>query len=402
MRKKRFLSLFKILFKQKNDFLFKKRHKRRGWLTAGLIAVTLALGGCDEVQVKDTENDFTKTQLVEQVSDSNTDALFEESTIFFEEQDILDNSESATDKSLVTKSNDDNADINKSSVDIITIADKDYDVNIEELFLLNTAISNDDIQKLNQFRKLKSLSIDLTLSRTDVIDLGVLSELNTVTSLYINGTYEDFSFINGMNNLESIYIEHFYCDALKNIPKNTTVETINVDESEIIDLAWVENFKNLNTLSFNHFASTDYSAIGELNNLINLTMNIVDKYDIDLEFIRKLSKLEKFTYYPITDTFNIDCLSYCSSIVDLNLFVYVDNFDFCRSMNNLKSFTYYAVNDNIYDLSPLLNCTDLNKVVLDCCCDEESFIELNTALSDCEIVNLRMDKNGDVKYGKIQ
>lgn len=271
-----------------------------------------------------------------------------------------------------------------SSIDTVTLAGEVYNINEEKIFLGEVPVTDEDINKLLHFKNLKSLSIDLYTQKCEVSDLSVLSELNTVEKLYINGTYTDLAFINGMSNLTSLTLEHFFCESLENVPYNTTLTSFSCSQSEISDLSWIANFDVLKELCLSHFVCADYSPIGEVTNLEVLEMFMIDKYDVDLQFMGNLTSLKKFNYYPVYKTLNFDSVSKCNQLTELEISADINNLDFTTKLLNLQIFSFYAHNQNSYDIAMLKNCKKLENVQLTCQYSEEDLNELKQNLPECK------------------
>ncbi|MGN1135167.1 MAG: hypothetical protein ACI4SF_03005 [Oscillospiraceae bacterium] len=271
------------------------------------------------------------------------------------------------------------------TVETVTIAGRKYDVNQESIYLYESDITNEDIHQLAHFNNLKKLSLDLYSKKPDVTDLSPLWELKTVENLYINGTYTDLSFIEGMTNLNSLTLEHFFCETLENVPQNATVTTFNCGESKISDISWIANFSELNELNLAHFDCDDYSPISIASKLKTLSMFIIESENTDVKFLENLTLLEYFDFYPVNSTCNFDAVSNCTNLDYLCVYAGIEDLEFCNSLNKLREFSFYSADDRKYDISPLLNCTGLEKMSLFCNFSEEDFNELKSTLKNCEI-----------------
>lgn len=272
----------------------------------------------------------------------------------------------------------------ETNIETIIIADREFDINTEELILYGADLTNDNLEKLTKFKELKKLSIDLYSYECEPFDLEVLSKLDSIEELYINGAYTDLSFLNGMTNLRSLTLEHFFCDTLENISPNVSITSFSCSQSEIDDLQWLADLAELEEISFSHFSCADFTPIGEITGLKSLTMVMIDNYDVDLRFMENLTSLEKFNYYPIHKTKNIESISSCTKLTDLEIYADIDNLDFISGLLNLQSFSFYSGNQNIYNISVLENCRQLQNVSLSCKFREEELNNLKQILTDCE------------------
>lgn len=272
----------------------------------------------------------------------------------------------------------------ETNIETVIIDDQEIDINTEEIILYGADLTNDNLEKLTKYRGLKKISIDFYSYECESFNLEVLSKLDSIENLYINGTYTDLSFLNGMTNLKSLTLEHFFCDTLENIPTNVSIISFSCSQSEIDDLQWLADFVNLEEISFSHFSCPDFTPIGEITGLKSLTMVMIDDYDVDLQFIENLISLEKFNYYPIYKTKNLESISNCIKLVDFEIYADIDNLNFISGLSNLQRFSFYSSNQNIYNISVLENCKKLQNVSLSCQYQEEELNKLKHILTDCE------------------
>ncbi|MGN1304974.1 MAG: hypothetical protein ACI4YB_08055 [Oscillospiraceae bacterium] len=272
------------------------------------------------------------------------------------------------------------------TVETITIAGCKYDVNQESIFLYGSDIANnEDIQQLAHFNNLKKLSIDLYPKKPDIIDLSPLSELKTVESLHINGTYTDLSFIEGMTNLNSLVLEHFFCETLENVPQNTTITSFSFSDTRISDISWIANFSELNKLNLTHFDCDDYSHIGKASKLKTLFMFMIESENTDMKFLEDLKLLEYFDFSPGYSTCNFDAVSNCTNLEYLCVYAGIENLEFCNSLNKLRKFSFYSADDREYSLLPLLSCDKLEELSLFCNFSDRELAEVEKSLTECKI-----------------
>ncbi|MGN0553599.1 MAG: hypothetical protein ACI4I1_09460 [Oscillospiraceae bacterium] len=331
------------------------------------FAIIAAMSAC---QTTDTQQETQTSEVTEPIIETSETVIASETA----QTSLLTEDSTQTDETATEK-----------AVQTVTIAGRKYDANQESIYLYESDITNEDIQQLSHFNNLKILSIDLYSEKPDVTDLNPLSELMTVESLYINGTHTDLSFIEGMTNLNSLRLEHFFCETLENIPQNATVTTFDCCESKISDISWIANFSELNELNLAHFDCDDYSPIGKASKLKTLSMFIIESENTDVKFLENLTLLENFDFYPVNSTCNFGAVSNCTNLEYLCVYADIDDLEFCNSLNKLREFSFYSADDREYDLSPLLNCTGLEKMSLYCTFREEDFNELKIALKNCEI-----------------
>ena len=272
----------------------------------------------------------------------------------------------------------------KEVAETVTLAGKRYDKNEEKLFLHDIPLTDTDLERLSESNNLTNLSIDLLAEGCEITDLNALSSLDALQVLSINGTYTDMSFLGNMKSLNKICFSHCCCDTFENVPNNTQIMTIDFDESEIADLSWLSNFNNLTELSLNHFTSEDFSSIGELNKLENLswTFSVVNITDFD--FLGNIETLKRLVFnpFPSDKIYDFDAVSKCILLEEICISGTYTNLDFCNALTNLKKFKIIADDDKEYDLSPLLNCGKLEEINLYCKFDELQAEEIEKALTD--------------------
>ena len=230
------------------------------------------------------------------------------------------------------------------SDETVVIAGKSYSKSEEELFLWGVPLTDSDINKLSEFDNLKNLSVDLLAEGCEITNLNALSQLDSLEVLAIDGTYSDFFFLGDMKNLKELSFRHCYCDEFENVPRNTDIAVLSLDECDIADTSSLSNFGNLTELELNHFESDNMSGIGELDRLERLSWTFYDADITDFGFLGNVSTLKKLVFIPM------------------------------------------PYDDNVYDLSPLMNCSKLERLELNCGFDEVQLNELKNRLADCEII----------------
>lgn len=335
-------------------------------------AVVLSLSACKPSETAQETQTSKVTELA--VETSETAIVSETAQTSFLTEESTQTEETATETSST------------ETVETITIAGCKYDVNQESIFLYGSDIANnEDIQQLAHFNNLKKLSIDLYPKKPDIIDLSPLSELKTVESLHINGTYTDLSFIEGMTNLNSLVLEHFFCETLENVPQNTTITSFSFSDTRISDISWIANFSELNKLNLTHFDCDDYIPIGKASKLKTLFMFMIESENTDVKFLEDLKLLEYFDFSPVNSTCNFDAVSNCTNLEYLCVYAGIENLEFCNSLNKLKKFSFYSADDREYSLLPLLSCDKLEELCLFCNFSDRELAEVENSLTECKI-----------------
>lgn len=270
----------------------------------------------------------------------------------------------------------------------VIIAGHEYDINETDIFLWEMPVTDDDLRALSSFKELKNLSIDLLADGCEITDLSMLSKLGSLETLCVNGTYEDFRFLDGMTELTSLSLMHFNCTTLKNIPSDTIITEINIDESKISSLDWIVNFLNLKKISFNHFDNIDVTPIGNLKNLESFSLTFSAANEIDFSFLQNLKKLKSFAFdpFPSDNIYDLSALSKCIDLEYLSISGAYKSLQFCESLKNLKSFSIISDGDSIYDILPLVECTNLQEIKLYCNFDKAQYNRLENTLVDCIII----------------
>ena len=146
----------------------------------------------------------------------------------------------------------------------------------------------------------------------------------------------------------------------------------------------ISNYKKLEKISLGHFCCDDFSPIGEVENLKELSMFMIENNNVDLRFLEKLTLLEYFSYYTVNGTSNFDAISKCTQLTYLEIYADIDNFNFVSQLSNLQTFSFCANNYNLFDITVLENCKKLKNVQLTCEYLEEALDGLKKVLNDCE------------------
>ena len=293
------------------------------------------------------------------------------------EQAVLESSETTT---TVTETSAEETSDN--TAETVIIAGQEFSADTTELFLWDMPVTDEDMQKLLNFKELKNLSIDLLADGCEINDMNMLSQIKTLETLCINGTYSDLGILNGMTGLKSLSLMHFDCDNLENLPNNTELTEIDLDECGINGLDWITDFQSLKKVSFNHVDFTNFDALGELKDLEMLSITFSAGREIDFSFLQNLKKLKSLTFtpFPSSSVYDLDVLSNCTALEELNISGTYKDLEFCRSLTNLKKFIIIADDDLMYDISPLSECVSLSELKLGCNFDSTQLDTLKSVL----------------------
>ena len=268
----------------------------------------------------------------------------------------------------------------------IKLNGKDHDIGAEELILYE--ISNEDIRKLPLFYDLKSLSINIP-PENEPVDLSPLSELSSLKYLAVHGTYTDFSFLDGMSNLEEMYIYGFDCETLENFPINRSLISFQCDYCNFSDISWLSNLKSLKCLTLGETICENYAPIGNISSLEDFRMGIESNYTVDFSFLKNLTGLKNFDYNDFSSKgadVNFAEIANCTELENVYIYGKIDNIEFCRSMKKLKEFSFQGGGET-FDISPLCDCHEIEKISLFCNFEMEDYEKLKSTLQDCEITS---------------
>lgn len=280
------------------------------------------------------------------------------------------------------------AESSDGAAETVIIAGREFSVDATELFLWDMPVTDEDMQKLLNFKRLKKLSVDLLADGCEINDMNVLSQIKTLETLCINGTYSDLGFLNGITGLKSLSLMHFNCDKLENLPNNTELTEIYLDECSINELDWITGFQSLKNVSFNHVDIANLDPIGELKDLEMLSITFSAGRLIDFSFLQNLKKLKSLTFtpFPSSSVYDLDVLSSCTALEELDISGTYTNLEFCRSLTNLKKFSIISDNHFVYNILPLTECVNLQELNLGCDFDSTQLDTLRNSLPNCTFV----------------
>lgn len=200
------------------------------------------------------------------------------------------------------------------SLSTVTIGDQNFSKNETKISLSAKIISNQELAKLKELKKLECLS--LSGCYVDNEDVEILSELTWLKEL--------------------------------SLPYNT----------DITDVSPLNKLTNLTKLSLYNTSAEDISCLGDLKNLTSL---YIDGTKVsDLECLSSLTSLETL-YMDDLENIKADTISLPASLemlscVNNNL----DNIEFISSCDKIRNIN--ACNNNISDLSPLENLENISIV----------------------------------------
>lgn len=164
---------------------------------------------------------------------------------------------------------------------------------------------------LEKFKKLK----DLTVNCYDLKNIRSLSHCENLLRLNLKSSLlTDFDVLSELKNLEELIID---CEELKtlNFVKNMKqLHTLNVLSGLLLDIEALKNKDSLENLYLaDKFEITDYTPIGTLSNLNQLTMYT------DTSDIKSFKGLQKLTYLNVSGIWDFNEFSYMVNLKELTL-----------------------------------------------------------------------------------
>ena len=149
---------------------------------------------------------------------------------------------------------------------------------LSNLFITDelTLISPPDFEPLPYFSQLKSLDVFYN----DVCDISPLEKLVNLQSLWIDfGSIKDFSSLNSLPNLKYLTLSNINLENLSQISELKNLKHLGMIGLEINDIHPISNMISLTSLDLSsdydsggrNYVS-DLSAIGNLNNLLSLSL----------------------------------------------------------------------------------------------------------------------------------
>ncbi|MCM1525589.1 MAG: hypothetical protein NC120_14175, partial [Ruminococcus sp.] len=361
----------------------------------GIMAVMAAvvIGGCGCAE-RGEEYDLTSgvTEMSEiTISADMPETVSESETIGSEVRESVEKSETEFGDTFADLPEDTDADGGET----LRIGDTVFDINEEEVFFYNVegTVTDEDVKQLSRFPNLRRFGISFLDEKCQVTDLSPLKELETLESLFIDGTYEDMSFLAGMPRLKTLELNRFVWETLENVPEMPSVEEIRFDNVGMEDLSWIVNFTNLEKLSMGHSEIKSMEKVGEAVWLKELNMSMMCLGDDDFSFLGNLASLEvlRISTPSITaaNAKNFSAVAKCTELKVLDAMIYFEDLEFCRGLKNLENITLYGCSgDTEYDLSPLADCRTLKSADLSFHYKAESLDFIRQSLTDCEITTL--------------
>ncbi len=281
----------------RNDFLYNKRHRRRGRLTAVLAAAVLAcsLVGCQadvDTGQADTEQTVQGTQQTAETTARQTEQLIKEI-------------ETTSDSTIETETEKNN-DINR----VFTIDSDVYPLDSEEITIRvdtsmyaygNFQYNYIDLENLKNYSNLKRLSIS-SYNDAEVhdpiklINCGSIASLNNLEELTLDMVEFDGDWLSEISSLKTLDIQ--WCKLNWNFLHDLSqVETLILYRCDITELDFINDMKSLSELSLSNIGIEKFEIAEENNSVKRLLLN--ENAFTDISGIDMLCNLE---YLYVSET----------------------------------------------------------------------------------------------------
>ncbi|WP_051210187.1 leucine-rich repeat protein, partial [Gemella cuniculi] len=261
----------------------------------------------------------------------------------------------------------------------------DEEVNNKEVEVKDAVLKNILKRKLGVISSknltVKDLEKITTLDNLyGVKDLSALKYATNLTSLEINGEYNEINDISALRNLtklENLSLENTKIKDISAISNLINLRDLNIsgpfvdpEYSDVMvnpadyiikNIEALKNLKNLETLSLANRGVSDISTLANLTNLNDVVLSNNNISDISvLKNLKNISSLDLTSNKNIENT---DSLKELTSLTNLWLTENkITNIEALKELTNLKKL-YLNVN-KISDLSPLVNLTNLTHLSL--------------------------------------
>lgn len=170
-----------------------------------------------------------------------------------------------------------------------TIGEKEYSTKIEYLDLSNQNLTNQDIENLGKFTKLKRLS----LSNNNISDISCLSTLNSLEELDLyNNNVEDVSALSDMHSLYKLNLTYNNISDISDISELENMQVLWLSYNNISDISALENMEYLEEVVLDNNKITNIESLRDKTCLKELYLN--DNY-----FLNKFDALTECTSLKI-------------------------------------------------------------------------------------------------------
>ena len=225
----------------------------------------------------------------------------------------------------------------EENIETTVTAEEITETETETTFLSELSLS---YYSISENGELKSFEFDGDHSKK--IDIG------NADSLIIDSFDLRLSDFNYCPSLEKLFIDKSSSNDLKGIENFPNITMLEIDQDTYIsDISEIVKCKKIEDLTF-HFANSvsDYSYLGELENLNDLYIILSGRYD------EKDCK-----------AVNIESLSSCKNLEYLGIQgCYMESMDFLEPLTNLKELRFWTTCPEPMDISPLSGMDKLEKL----------------------------------------
>jgi Leucine-rich repeat (LRR) protein/beta-lactamase regulating signal transducer with metallopeptidase domain len=285
----------------------------------------------------------------------------------------------------VINNNEENADspllsIPEEAPEFIEINGQQIDITETEVRLDSYSVTDADLEQLKKLADLELLQIipgqyppPDQPSNNGIINLGLISELDSVTYLQIMCE----------NVGENIY-------DISPLAKMTNLRVLILGNNQIIDLSPLENLTNLATLSLDIPHVSNISPLARMPGLEELMLGYVQTDDFSV-----LSELKNLTFLYLYDT-TISDLGFLTQLPNLDRLSLnnsqINDFSPLAELSNLSDL--YIANSGLSDLSILSGLTNLTLLWL----DDNSIRDISvlSELTNLEVLNLSFNPVYDI------
>jgi hypothetical protein len=204
---------------------------------------------------------------------------------------------------------------------------------LKELYLSETQVT--DLSVLSTLTQLTHL----VLSETQVTDLSVLSTLTQLTHLSLSGTQvTDLSVLSTLTQLKELYLSGIQVTDLSVLSTLTQLTHLNLSETQVTDLSVLSTLTQLKVLSLPGTQVTDLSVLSTLTQLTQLRLFGTQVTDLSvLSTLTQLTQLYLFgtqvtdlsalgtltqlkgLYLPETQTIDVSCLKHLNNLTIFRL-----------------------------------------------------------------------------------
>ena len=249
----------------------------------------------------------------------------------------------------------------------------------KNLAILKFETIGTDLSFLKNIQKLEKLVIYLTPNNqseynTKYFDknsdiLGELTKLTNLKSLNIPRiVFNTISKLISLLNLEELNLNKCISKTgYSSLSKLKSLKILNLNEAEVNDISWIKDLVKLTELDLsNNLNIKDFSSLSDLINLKKLTIENIyslsgNKFNVNLEFAKKLKNLEFLNINGCTSCCNLAL----NQLTKLTILKIRDNdlkdITFLETLSNL-CWLDISYNKNIFDFFPISKLTKLKKL----------------------------------------